>query len=379
VSWISLYARSHGRALRMPGWLSARVDRLEVRLYLFLINRLYLDAASRAINRIVMDAARRLDQGRLFLAAFVIAAVVPLFSIAGSASRLAPPDILWLLVAVIGLPLFPFHGPYIAALTRLSGYWSGYLPIGLAVLVPAAGLYALLHVAPQLPPDFWHGAGALALLGALYGTLKALAQFRVRRLIAHAGLVFYSIFWWHLSAVDGYTPQAAVYVRAVILVTGGLLIGWHAVQARYGNLDMDRIGGLARAMPRFALWFSLLVMAAVGLPPFGLFFGFVDLLLHSGISSLSGDLLFILLAWFGASFYLFKMLQRLLFGPPREELRYHDLRATEVASFALLLVALLGLSLASIGSNVTTAPSAQPSRTAMIASPTDGPPTDGLR
>jgi NADH-quinone oxidoreductase subunit L len=345
VGWVALYAKSRGRAIALPGRLADRLGRLQIRLYLFLINRLYLDALALAHDRVIMGAVRRLDQSRLFTALCAAAALLPLFFAAEAVSRLPAGAIGLFVLAIVTLPLFPFHGLYLAALTRSSGFWNAYLPVALAFLLPAAGVYALSWLPPGLPPGLWHGIGLPALIGAAYGSIKALAQFRVRRLTAYAGLVFYSLLWWHLAAAGGGTPQASVYACAVMLVTGGLLLAWHAVQARFGNLDMDRIGGLALTMPRLALLLSLLVMAAVGLPPFGLFFGFMEMALHSGVTALSGDLIIVLLAWFGASWYLFKLLQRLLFGPPRSDLIYRDLGGVEIASLVIVLAALIGVSL----------------------------------
>jgi NADH-quinone oxidoreductase subunit L len=344
VGWVSLYARSRGRSMPLPAALAGRLERWQVTVYLFLINRLYLDAAALAITRALSGAIHRLDQSRLLLAVGAAVALVPLFSVAVTAAQLPAAELMLLAIAVFTLPLFPFHGVYVAALTRVPGY----LPVLFAVLLPAVGFYALLGLLTGLPPSLLRSLGALALLGALYGTLKAAAQFRVRRMIAYTGLTFYALLWWQLAVTGGYSPQAGVYARAVILVTGGLLLAWHAVQARFGNLDMDRIGGLMRTMPRFALCFALLIMAGVGLPPFGLFFGFLGLLLHPGVGSFAGDLMIVLLAWFCASWYLFKMLQRLLFGPPRADLAYDDLRLMEIASLVLVLAALIGVGMGSL-------------------------------
>jgi NADH-quinone oxidoreductase subunit M len=135
----------------------------------------------------------------------------------------------------------------------------------------------------------------------------------------------------------------------VALVTGGLLLAWHAVRARYGDLTLDRIGGLARPMPRFATLLALLVMAAVGLPPFGLFSGYLAMLLDPSITASIGNsvgLTIILLAWFTASWYLYKLMQRLLFGPHRQDLPYEDLRPVEVAPLLIVLVLLLALGVA---------------------------------
>jgi NADH-quinone oxidoreductase subunit M len=209
-----------------------------------------------------------------------------------------------------------------------------------------AGLYALSGLLPMLPPEFLRGVSVLALCGALYGSFKALLQVRVPHLVAYGGLAYYSIVWWHLAGVGRVTPQAAVYVASAALATGGLLLAWNRVRARYGDLDLSRVGGLARPMPRFATLTALLVMAAVGLPPFGLFFGYVALLLEpAGRVSFGSSvgLAIVALAWFMASWYLFKLMQRLLFGPPRADLRYHDLSRAEAAPLVLVLALLLAV------------------------------------
>ena len=53
-------------------------------------------------------------------------------------------------------------------------------------------------------------------------------------------------------------------------------------------MAVDRIGGLARPMPRFAILMALLTMAAVGLPPFGFFSGYVGILLRPSGRDLMG-------------------------------------------------------------------------------------------
>ena len=360
AGWMTLYAKSRGRTISLPGRLPERMGRLRIRLYLFLINRLYLDTAALALDRTATGFVRRLDQSRLFTALAAAAALTAIFGSLDAVLRL-PPDTAWLLAfAVVTMPLFPFHGLYLAALTRVPGT----LPVALAML-PAVGWTALSSLPAGLPPELWRAVGMLALISAVYGSLKALAQFRVRRLIAYTGLVLFALLWWHLASSGGDTSHATRYASAAMLATGGLLLAWHAVQVRFGNLDMDRIGGLARTMPRFALMLSLLAMAAAGLPPFGLFFGFIDMTLNSHVTALTAGLVVVLLAWFGASFYVFRMLQRLLFGPPRTDLLYNDLGRAEIASLVIVLVALIGLSIWGIEPSVQTAALTHGSRTAM--------------
>lgn len=247
----------------------------------------------------------------------------------------------FLAVCAMLLPLAPLHGGYVAALAGLPGN----LPAFLACLLPVLGFQGLLAVLPHLPGDLNAALPALGLVGAAYGAVKALAQPRVRALLAYANLSFFSILWWHVATTRTAPPQAVLYVGAVGLVTTGLLMSWYAIRARYGDMDLRAIRGLAHPMPRFAVLFTLLALAALGLPPFGVFAGFMGLLLAPGLP-LSGGVFVVVLAWLAASWYFLDLLQRLLFGRHRPDLRYEDLRRTEFAALLAIVLILFVMSLA---------------------------------
>jgi hypothetical protein len=105
--------------------------------------------------------------------------------------------------------------------------------------------------------------------------------------------------WWHLS-VAGNAAPAALYVTAIALALLGLRLAAGFLQARFGHLDIDKMRGLARPMPRFATLLTLLMMAVMGLPLFGVFSGFMALLLGPssfGAAGLAG----VVVLWFLAS------------------------------------------------------------------------------
>ncbi len=340
LGWILIYANAHGSSIRLPQWVNA----LQVRLYLLLMNRLYLDALSLTIGRRLTRMAYRLNSSRLF------PYVISLTALVAALSEFALPEdwsllkFVRFLVLASMLPLFPLHGLYVAALTRPRCY----MAICFAILLPTAGLYGVLDVLRGMPAEFLTSVRMLALFGALYGSLKALGQSRITSLFAYASLAFYSVLWWHMAGTRTLLPQAAVYFSAVVLITVGLLLAGYFVQARYGDVAFDRIGGLARPMPRFATLLALLTMAAVGLPPFGLFSGYIGMLLHPSIE-ISWELSIIMLTWFAASFYLFRMMQRLLFGPHRTDILYHDLHRGESVSLMILLLILITICLLPYG------------------------------
>lgn len=337
MGWALMYAQSHGRSIRTPGW----VEGLKVRLYLLLMNRLYLGVVSLRIGRNVRRAAHRVDHNPFVPVVVGLIALGTTLPALAHVSDLSPARMAVLAGSAVALPLFPLHGVYVACLTRLPGA----VAVGLAVLLPIAGLAMLTSLLPEIPTELLGGVSVLAVFGALYGSFKALVQTRVPHLLAYAGLALVSIAWWYLAVVGSATPHAVVYVVAVGLVTAGLFFAWHRVQARYGDLDLDRIGGLAQPMPRFAVLLALLVMAAVGLPPFGLFSGFIAMLLAPSVADAWG-LTAMLFTWLAASWYLFKLAQRLLFGPHRADIHYEDLRGAEVASLAIIVVILAALGIA---------------------------------
>lgn len=246
----------------------------------------------------------------------------------------------FLVVCAILLPLVPVHGGYVASLTGLPGN----LPAFLALLLPSLGFHALLTLLPQLSGTATQTLVILATVGALYGSVKALAQSRVRSLLAYAGLVFSSILWWYLAAVRVPGPHTAIYLGSVAVSISGLLLAWYAIQSRYGDVDLCAIRGLAYPMPRFSILLSLLMLAAMGLPPFGVFSGFMGMLLAPSLP-LSGALLAVIVAWLADSWYFLDLVQRLLFGPQRQDFRYEDLRRSEFAALLAFVVLLLALGL----------------------------------
>lgn len=332
VGWFLIYARSHGRTIRTPLWL----DRLQVRLYLFLLNRLYLDALSGRLKRRLTASIARFDSSRRFTLAAGAIALGAAFAAAGDAG-VPLAEIALLAILAFFLPLFPLHAVYVAALTRAPGRW----PAVLSVLLPAAGLCGLEVFLPHLAAGSVRAASAMAAIGALYGSFKALAATKAPEILAYGGVAFFAALWWDLAGAASLRVEAIVYGAATILLIALLLWTWHHVQRRCGDLTLDKLHGLAQPMPRFATIMALLIMAAVGLPPFGLFFAFVTLLLQSDGTSSPPGWIAILIAWFAASWYLFRMMQRLLFGPHRSDFRYRDLHGAEVAGLACLIAILV--------------------------------------
>lgn len=253
------------------------------------------------------------------------------------ASLWAPPPaatVLQVIGYATALPLFPFHGLFVGTVA--------YLPTSVAAfagfVLPFLGFIGLSSVGSTLPAWMQAWLFVPALIGALYGVMKMTARHHVGEQAAYLGVTLLAVPWWPLS-VTGNAAPAALYVTATALALLGFRLAAGFLLTRFGHLDIDKIRGLARPMPRFATLLILLMMAVMGLPLFGVFSGFMALLLGPssfGAAGLAG----VVVLWFLASWLMTHLLQRLLFGPPRTDVLYRDLTWPEVCSLAVVLVVL---------------------------------------
>jgi NADH-quinone oxidoreductase subunit M len=85
---------------------------------------------------------------------------------------------------------------------------------------------------------------------------------------------------------------------------------------------------------------AILVMAVVGQPPFAVYFGYIAMLI-SPSTTMSTGLVAVLAAWLAASWYMFGLMRRLLFGPHRTDLRYEDLGPAEIGAFVVVIALLV--------------------------------------
>jgi NADH-quinone oxidoreductase subunit M len=239
------------------------------------------------------------------------------------------------------LPLVPLHRGFIAALTELPGN----LPAFLALLLPLVGFHRVALLYQDFSPHVLETLGLVALIGACYGSLRAFAQLRAPARLAYGGTAFLCLLWWYLAETHTVPVHSTVYVVAVGLALSGLLLAWYSVRARYGDVDLKALGGMVYPMPRFSTLFALLALAALGMPPFGVFAGFMGMMLSPGFMPTAAFAV-VVVVWFSASWYCIDLLQQVIFGRGRPDLRYEDLHRAESAALVTIVLLLLALGLA---------------------------------
>ncbi|MCJ8159501.1 NADH-quinone oxidoreductase subunit M [Sphingomonas sp. LaA6.9] len=107
----------------------------------------------------------------------------------------------------------------------------------------------------------------LSMIAVVYTSLVALVQNDMKKLIAyssvaHMAIVTIGLFAFNRQGLEG----AMIVMLSHGLVSGALFLCVGVIYDRLHTREIDRYGGLAINMPKYALFFMLFTMASVGLP-----------------------------------------------------------------------------------------------------------------
>jgi NADH-quinone oxidoreductase subunit M len=241
-----------------------------------------------------------------------------------SGSLLSPQAERWLFLAffvafAIKVPMFPLHtwlpDAHVEAPTAGS--------VILAGVLLKMGTYGMLRFCLPLFPhashDFAPLASALAIVGILYGSLVAMVQPDLKKLVAyssvaHLGFVVLGIFAFNISGIEGAIYQMCnhgVSTGALFILVGLLY------DRRHTRLIKD-FGGLATTIPVFSTFFMIVMLSSLGLPMLNGFVGeFLIIVGAFGRSHIYGVLAAVGVVL--AAVYLLWMYQRVFFGEVTNE------------------------------------------------------------
>jgi NADH-quinone oxidoreductase subunit M len=178
----------------------------------------------------------------------------------------------WLFLAffasfAVKMPMWPVHtwlpDAHVEAPTAGSMILAG-------VLLKMGG-YGFLRFSLPMFPDasiyFTPLIFVLSIIAIIYTSLVALAQQDMKKLIAyssvaHMGFVTVGIFSLNAQGIAGAMFQMISHG----LISAALFFGVGVVYDRLHTRDIDAYGGVADAMPRYAVFFMIMMLGSVGLP-----------------------------------------------------------------------------------------------------------------
>jgi NADH-quinone oxidoreductase subunit M len=171
------------------------------------------------------------------------------------------------LAFVIKVPLFPFHtwlpDAHVEAPTAGS--------VILAGVMLKMGTYGLLRFAfplfPHAAAEYAPYIGVLAVIGIIYGSLVAMVQPDLKKLVAyssvaHLGFVVLGLCAMNVNGVQGATYQMLNHGVS----TGGLFIIVGMLSDRRHTRLIAEFGGLKAVMPRLVACFLLVTLSSIALP-----------------------------------------------------------------------------------------------------------------
>lgn len=271
-------------------------------------------------------------------------------AVAEAAPALPPAAQTWIFLGLfvgfaVKMPVFPLHGwlplAHVEAPSPVSILLSGVLL--------KMGSYGLLRAVEALPGAALALQGwlmALALVSILYGGVLAWRQRDLKAMIAYSSVSHMGVVLLGVATLNTAGLTGAVYqMVAHGLVAGALFLLVGLLYERTHTRDIGDYSSLVRAMPRFAFFMVLALVAAVGLPGTA---GFVAELhaLVGGFARWGGWVALLSLGVLIGAAYAFRTIGRLFTGPVGERMKsVSDLTRAELAAAGALSagIVLLGV------------------------------------
>lgn len=219
------------------------------------------------------------------------------------------------LAFAIKSPVFLFHGwlpdAYSKSPTPATMLLSG--------LLSKMGIYGIIRILmPLAPLGLAQYSGLviyLAIAGLIYGSIVAIRQYHIKRLIAyssfaHMGLMAAAALIGGSSGLQGASFQMVAHGFSAV----GLFYVAKIIYDKTGSRTLDDLGGMAQRAPRLATLFLIVLLGAVGLP---LTNGFVGefLMLKSVFDYQSGLGIVATTSIILGAVYLLRLYQKTMFGP----------------------------------------------------------------
>jgi NADH-quinone oxidoreductase subunit M len=220
----------------------------------------------------------------------------------------------FLIAFCIKTPVFPFHSwlpdTYSESPTPATMLLSG--------LLSKMGIYGILRILIPLAPQglqvYGHIIITLALFGLIYGSIIAIQQNQLKRVLAfssfsHMGLMAGAALTLSAAGIQGAIFQVVAHAFNAV----GLFYIAKLIHEKTGSRNLSELGGIVQKAPKLAVVFMVLLLSSVALPLTSGFIGEFLMLkaiydFHTILAIFAG-----LSIVFGAV-YMLRYFQKIMFG-----------------------------------------------------------------
>jgi hydrogenase-4 component B len=179
--------------------------------------------------------------------------------------------------------LWPFHVWLPEAHPQAPSHISALMSGVMLKMALYGFLRLVLSILPPIPAAWALPVIGLGLFSAVFGVLYAVIERDFKRLLAYSsienlGLMFMMVGTAMYARATGLDALAGAALAAAVLhavahaiFKSGLFMGAGAVVSQLHTRDLEKMGGLARRMPKFSGAMLILALGAAALPPLSAF------------------------------------------------------------------------------------------------------------
>ena len=283
---------------------------------------------------------------------FMLVAFIYLYQKAGSfliedlyKLNLSACEQFWIFLAfffayAIKIPIIPFH-------TWQANVYQKAPTVGtmlLSGIMLKMGLYSVIRwqlpIAPLAAKEYMNIFIALGIAGVIYGSIVALRQKDLKKLLAysslaHVGLIAAGTYTLTVDGLRGAVLQMIAHGFVVV----GLFFAAEIIFRRFETREIAKLGGIRIQSPKFTSMFLILVLASVALPGTFNFVGEFTVLyslsqINVWFAVLGGTTIIL------GAYYMLKMFQNVMLGETNPK-TFADISVNEGISLVAIIAVLI--------------------------------------
>ncbi|MGO4772733.1 NuoM family protein [Flavobacterium sp. W22_SRS_FK3] len=259
--------------------------------------------------------------------------------------NLSATEQLWIFLAfffayAIKIPIIPFH-------TWQASVYQKAPTVGtmlLSGIMLKMGLYSVIRwqlpIAPLAAKEYMNIFIALGIAGVIYGSIVALKQKDLKKLLAysslaHVGLIAAGTYTLTVDGLRGAVLQMIAHGFVVV----GLFYAAEIIYRRFETRNILEMGGIRTQSPKFTSMFLILVLASVALPGTFNFVGEFTVLyslsqINIWFAVLGGTTIIL------GAYYMLKMFQNVMLGETNSK-TFADVSVNEGISLIVIIAVLI--------------------------------------